>query len=125
MIDRIFASTNYAASKELLDAAALRQEAISSNLANAETPGYKRVDIAPSFSDAFAARVKSGNVAGAPKPKLSQDLNATSTRMDGNNVEIDKELLAMGKNGAEYETLSEFVSGSLKQLRMAITGRSY
>jgi flagellar basal body rod protein FlgB len=30
----------------------------------------------------------------------------------------------MGKNNSEFEVLTEFVSGSLKQLRMAITGRS-
>jgi len=124
MIDRLFASRNYAASKELLDAAALRQEAIASNLANVETPGYKRVDLAPSFAAEFAARMKAGTLAEMPTPKLVQDTLATSERMDGNNVELDKELLAMGKNGAEFETLADFVSGSLKQLRVAITGRS-
>jgi len=124
MIDRILASPNYAASKQLLDAAALRQEGIAANLANAETPGYKRVDLTPSFAAQFAARLKAGSTAGAPLPELAQDMNSTTTRLDGNNVEIDKELLAMGKNGAEYEALTEFVSGSLKQLRMAITGRS-
>lgn len=123
MIDRIFASTTYSASKELLDAAALRQEALAANLANAETPGYKRVDLDPSFGAEFAARLRAGESASAPQPKLVEDTGG-SVRTDGNNVEIDKELLAMGKNGTEYEALTEFVSGSLKQLRMAITGHS-
>ena len=30
----------------------------------------------------------------------------------------------MSKNGAEYDMLAEFVSGSIKQLKLAITGRS-
>ena len=39
-------------------------------------------------------------------------------------MEIDKELLALGKNVAEYDVLTEFVSGSIRQLRMAISGRT-
>lgn len=125
MIDRLFASPTYDASKHLLDAAALRQEALASNLANAETPGYKRIDLERSFATEFAAKLKAGDVASAPTPKVVEDSTANSQRTDGNTVEVDKELLAMGKNGAEFETLTEFVSGSLKQIRMAITGRSY
>ena len=125
MIDRLFASPTYDASKHLLDAAALRQEALASNIANAETPGYKRVDLDRSFAGEFAARLKAGDVATAPNPKVVEDSAASSQRTDGNTVEVDKELLAMGKNGAEFEALTDFVSGSLKQLRMAITGRSY
>jgi|694.fasta_scaffold100659_4 flagellar basal-body rod protein FlgB len=123
MIESLFSSTNYQASKKLLDAAALRHEGIAANLANVETPGYKRVDLSKSFSAEFAARLRSGNPASAPAPKLIQDASATSERKDGNNVEIDKELLLLGKNVAEYDVLTEFVSGSIKQLRMAISGR--
>lgn len=125
MIDRLLATPTYDASKRLLDAAALRQEAIASNIANAETPGYKRVDLEQSFASEFAARLKAGNMASPPSPRVVEDSAASSQRADGNTVEVDKELLAMGKNGAEFEVLTDFVSGSLKQLRMAITGRSY
>lgn len=124
MIDRLFANPNYDASKRLLDATALRQEAIAGNIANAETPGYKRVDLDRSFAAEFAARLRAGDPASAPKPSLAVDTAASAERADGNTVEVDKELLAMGKNGAEFEVLTEFVSGSLKQLRMAITGRT-
>ncbi len=124
MIESLFSSTNYQASKKLLDAATLRHEALATNLANVETPGYKRVDLSKSFSAEFAARLRSGNLASAPTPKLIEDPHSTSQRKDGNNVELDKELLALGKNVAEYDVLTEFVSGSIKQLRMAISGRT-
>ncbi|MCE9612508.1 MAG: hypothetical protein K8R23_20095 [Chthoniobacter sp.] len=124
IIESLFSSTNYQASKKLLDAATLRHEALATNLANVETPGYKRVDLPKTFAAEFAERIRSGNVAGAPAPKLAEDLTTTSQRKDGNNVELDKELLALGKNVSEYDTLTEFVSGSLKQLRMAISGRT-
>jgi flagellar basal-body rod protein FlgB len=49
MVEALFNQPNYLAAKKSLDVVALRQEAIASNIANLETPGYKRLDVAPSF----------------------------------------------------------------------------
>ena len=122
MIENIFNQGNYAATKQLLDASILRHEALASNLANIETPGYKRVDLPRDFAKEFAARVRAGG--NAPVPVLVEDLAAPSQRKDGNNVVLDHEMMAMNRNVAEYDALTEFVSGSLKQLRLAVTGRS-
>ena len=124
MIEQLFSGANYQATKQLLDAATLRHEALAANIANVETPGYKRVDLPKEFSHEFAAHLRGGGGAGAPAPLIAEDASATARRKDGNNVQLDKELLAMSKNEAEYDTLAEFVSGSIKQLRLAITGRS-
>jgi flagellar basal-body rod protein FlgB len=122
MIDNILNSGTYAASKQLLDASVLRHEALASNLANIETPGYKRVDLPADFAKEFATRLRAGG--SAPAPVIAEDKAAPAQRKDGNNVVLDHELLAMNRNAAEYEALTEFVSGSLKQLRLAITGRT-
>lgn len=122
MIQEIFNQGTYSASKQLLDASVLRHEALASNLANIETPGYKRVDLPKDFEKEFAARLRTGGAAAAPN--LAVDNDAPALRADGNNVSLDHELLAMNRNAAEYDTLTEFVSGSLKQLRVAITGRT-
>lgn len=57
------------------------------------------------------------------QPKLAEDASARSLRPDGNTVEIERELLSMNRNAVEFEYLSDLVSGNLKQLRLAITGR--
>jgi flagellar basal-body rod protein FlgB len=124
MIDGLFSNTNYLASKQLLDITQLRHEALASNIANVETPGYKRVDLPKDFSGEFAAHMKSGTLDELSTPTLVADSQTTSQRMDGNNVEIDKELTEMSSNTLQYDTLTEFVSASLKQLKVAITGRS-
>lgn len=128
MIDPIFQSDNYQLARKFLDAAALRQEAIASNIANAETPGYRRLDVSADFAEQLKARSETGELArgGAThlRPTLVQDPFARSIRPDGNSVEIEKELLAMNRNAVEYEFLTEVVSGNIKQLKMAITGRS-
>ena len=102
----------------------MRHEALASNIANLETPAYKRVDLPKDFSEQFATSMRNRAMGTAPTPKIVEDPTAQAQRKDGNNVQLEKELLAMNKNGVEYEVLTEFVSGSLKQLRMAITGRN-
>ncbi|ACB73717.1 flagellar basal-body rod protein FlgB [Opitutus terrae PB90-1] len=127
MIDPIFQADNYQLARKLLDAAVLRQEAIASNVANAETPGYHRLDIAPDFEAQLKSSLAAGELGTSGerlKPRLVEDLTARSLRPDGNTVEIERELLAMNKNAVQHEYLTELVSNNLRQLRMAITGRS-
>jgi flagellar basal-body rod protein FlgB len=127
MIDPIFQTGNYQLARKLLDASALRQEAIATNVANAETPGFRRLDVAPNFAVELRARMDSGNVGesvASLRPQLAEDQTARSVRPDGNTVEIERELLAMNRNAVEHEFLTNIVSSNLKQLKMAITGRS-
>ena len=124
MIEQLFSSANYRATKQLLDVAVLRHEALATNIANVETPHYKRVDLPKEFAQQLAARIRTGDAGSMPIPEVVEDATATSVRKDGNNVDIDKEMMGLSKNAAEFDMLTEFVSGSLKQLRLAITGRS-
>jgi flagellar basal-body rod protein FlgB len=123
MIEALFADSNYVAQKKLMDATAIRHEALAANIANIETPGYKRVDLPKSFNEEFAARLHAGQPETMLNPVVAPDSSATAQRPDGNNVELDKELLTMSNNSMQFETLGEFVSASLRQLRLAITGR--
>jgi len=102
---------------------ALRHEALAANLANLETPGYKRVDLPATFNTEFAAHLRAGDTQSMTRPELVADTSASSARPDGNNVDLDKELLTLSGNSMQFETLTEFVSASLRQLRLAITGR--
>lgn len=126
MIDPIFQTDNYQLARKLLDASVLRQEAIATNIANAETPGFRRLDINTDFATQLKARMAAGDFAqtvDTVRPILTEDLTARSVRPDGNSVELERELLAMNRNAIEYEFLSDIVSNNLKQLKMAITGR--
>ncbi len=129
MIEPVFQSDNYQIARKLLDAAALRQEAIASNIANADTPGYRRIDVAPDFVSQLKARMAttgslSAGDASTLAPKLAEDTHARTVRPDGNSVEVEHELLAMNRNAVEYEYLTEVVSRNIKQLKMAITGHA-
>jgi flagellar basal-body rod protein FlgB len=127
MIDPIFQTDSYQLARKLLDVSALRQEAIATNVANAETAGFRRLDVAPDFAVQLKARLAAGNFATTSEtlqPQLAEDQTARSVRPDGNTVEIEHELLAMNRNAVEFDYLSEVVSCNIKQLKLAITGRS-
>ncbi len=126
MIDPIFHSDNYQLARKLLDGAVLRHEAIATNIANAETPGFRRVDLAPDFATQLKSQMAAGNFgrnSDSIRPTLAEDLSARSVRPDGNSVEIERELMMMNRNAVEHEFLTNIVSNNLKQLKMAITGR--
>lgn len=126
MIDALFNSPNYQIARQMMDATVLRHQAIAANIANAETPGYKRVDVAPDFAARLRTAMQRGGASDVRglQPQLAEDLSAKSVRPDGNNVEIEKELLALGRNSSEYNFLSQLVTSDIRSLRTAITGRN-
>ncbi len=129
MIEPVSNSVNYQLASKLLDASVMRHEAIATNIANAETPGFRRIDVAPDFSRALRAQFATG---GKPKasdiaalnPHLAVDAEVRAVRPDGNSVEMEQELMAMSRNRVDHEFLTDLVSRHIKQLKMAITGRS-
>jgi flagellar basal-body rod protein FlgB len=128
MIEPVANSLNYQLASKLLDASVLRQEAIASNIANAETPGYRRVDVAADFSQTLKARMSSGSPVSMSditslKPRLAEDPSVRAVRPDGNSVEMETELMAMSRNRVDHEFLTNLVGSHIKSLKAAITGR--
>ncbi|GMA58998.1 flagellar basal-body rod protein FlgB [Alicyclobacillus sacchari] len=123
-----------------IDAATLRQSVYANNIANAETPGYKRQDVAfesylQSALDGtgqaqmgqYHIPVSSGgnsvNVNTLPNvsPIVYTD-NSTTVENNGNNVDITQEMTLLAENQVRYDTLVQDVSDRLTRMRTAITG---
>ncbi len=126
MIEEIFASQNYQASQALLDVAAERHKIMAGNLANAETAGYKRLDLDPSFENALKSKILSGKIDEFKLSEMSfsEEQGLVPTSPDGNTVSSDRELMLINENSLRYEMLGQFVSSSLRQIKTAITGRN-
>ena len=125
MIESLFNQTSYVAAKKMLDVSALRHEALASNLGHLEAPGYKRVDVAPSFASELRQAVASRdpNQISQAMPQLAVDATAISSRSDGNTVELESELLKMNQNTLEHHLETQILTGAMLKLRLAITGR--
>ena len=125
MIDALFNQPNYLAAKKTLDVVALRHEAIASNIANLETPGYKRMDIAPSFQAELdrACTARDPQQIAALRPTLAPDPTATPNGRDGNTVSLEKELMLMNQNTLTSALETQLVAGTFAKLHLAITGQ--
>jgi flagellar basal-body rod protein FlgB len=110
-----------------LDEASLRQQAISSNIANVNTPGFKRLDVSPSFESAFSnalSDISEGRSAGTmPDATLTTAADQGPARPDGNTVQIEQEMLGLAQNSARYEFSTEMLANSFHGMKTAITGQ--
>jgi len=124
MIEALFNQPNYLTAKKTLDAVALRSEAIANNINNLETPGYKRVDLAPDFEKELsrASLANDTSEISALKPTLAVDTAAVPNSKDGNTVHLEDEMMKMNQNAMTHQLETQLVSGTLAKLRMAITG---
>ena len=115
--------------EQILDLLAERQRAITANLANADTPGYKAVDV--QFRDRLDEAMEGWRlVQTSPDHFESEFPDVASLEWapipglvegaDGNNVELDRELLAMTLNRLRFQMAVQGVSGHLRALRTAI-----
>jgi flagellar basal-body rod protein FlgB len=125
MIEALFNQPNYLAAQRVLDLTTLRQEAIQANMANLETPGYKRLDVAPAFEKQLQQAVASGDATQLTglRPQVAVDATAIAGRRDGNSVNLEEELLRQNQNAVEHTLATQLVTGALLKMRMAITGR--
>ncbi|HOM03247.1 MAG TPA: flagellar basal body rod protein FlgB [Acetivibrio sp.] len=130
MLGRILTGTNVL--EKSLDAALLRNETISQNIANADTPGYKRKTVAfeEYLNDATASikgiRTRQEHIpVGARNVmdidiKVSEDKSSLSMRLDENNVDIENEMAQMAKNTIKYYLLTQKISSDFSKIKSAI-----
>jgi flagellar basal-body rod protein FlgB len=101
-----------------LSGSSLRQQAIAQNLANVNTPGYRRQDV--DFATALHAAWDKGTTkVESVDPAVEVDQSAVM-RADGSSVDIDNEAAAQAKNGLQYEAVSAVMKSRTAILRSAI-----
>ena len=98
--------------------AAARQSALSSNLANANTAGYKRVDV--DFHSVLAQAAQQGGNVDPSSLSFTQQVDPAAMQVDGNGVDIDTESADLASNGLEYQALASVAEGRIGILKAAM-----
>jgi flagellar basal-body rod protein FlgB len=98
-----------------LDATAYRSGIIAGNIANVDTPGYHARDL--DFRSQVNA-VMSDN-AQAALPRVTE-VSGLTERPDGNNVNIDREGLALGQAQLQFQTGIALMKSEIHRLNQAI-----
>ena len=94
-----------------MDLLSTRQKLVASNIANADTPGYKTHDI--DFQFEFMSLVNGQQ----PQTIELEDL---TEKPDGNNVSMDREARMLAENAMRFNVASTLVRGQFKTIREAI-----
>jgi flagellar basal-body rod protein FlgB len=104
-----------------MEATNLRHRVLAMNIANINTPGFRRLDV--DFESSLIRQMESGS--GRPadiRPRVVEGGGGTP-RADGNNVDIDREMGRLNKNALLHSLFSQLQSGDMARMRSALTGR--
>jgi len=121
---------------EALSLRALRQQVLASNIANADTPGFKArdIDFTKSLQDAVSGRVSANELTRTVNTHLASPQSAApgagpllyrqvlQPSLDGNSVDMDVERAQFAENAVRYEANLMFLNSQLKSLLAAIQG---
>ncbi|MCH5264861.1 MAG: flagellar basal body rod protein FlgB [Lachnospiraceae bacterium] len=109
------------------DASWLRNDVLANNIANADTPNYKRKDVqfetylanAVAGTDSLDERIATLDLSALNASTYTEQANL-AYRMDGNNVDISTENVELAKNQLKYYTLMNSISSEFSRLRSAM-----
>ena len=119
---------------QALNLRAQRHQALASNIANADTPGFKARDFSfeTAMQNAVAGRVEAGGVglartsaghiagSGGGSAALLQFRKETQSAVDGNTVDMDVERTQIAENALQYQIVSQLISDKFKGIRSAL-----
>jgi flagellar basal-body rod protein FlgB len=94
-----------------MDLLTARQKLISSNIANADTPGYRTRDLD------FESELRRLTDGGAPQ---SIEVSGLKSHNDGNNVSMDREARLLSETALRFNAAAQLVRGEYKALKSAI-----
>jgi flagellar basal-body rod protein FlgB len=106
MLDPIAGSLN-----RYMDLLSARQKLSASNIANADTPGYKTKDLD------FAAELRNAQNAGSPHIIESEGLH---TKNDGNNVSLDREARLLAENALRFNAAANLMKAQIRMVKSAM-----
>jgi len=97
-----------------MDLLSARQRVVASNIANADTPGYKTrdIDFQAEFRSAMGGDPQTFDVAGLP------------VKNDGNNVNLDREVRLLAENDMRFNLASNLVRTEIQSIRAALASGS-
>jgi flagellar basal-body rod protein FlgB len=115
--------TTQLALERAISGASTRQEALAANIANADTPGYRRVDV--DFHGALAAAMGSTDRRSALARTgytPTVDMWGGAPRADGSTVDMDSEQAKLAANALDQQAAVQVAASRIQILKYAIGG---
>src|SRR5580692_880790 len=94
--------------EKYMDLLSTRQKLIVSNIANADTPGYKTRDL--DFQSQFQNLLQGGQA-------TAVEVGGLKTTNDGNNVSLDREARLLSENALRFNIATQLMKSQFSQLK--------
>lgn len=107
---------------KLLDLTSTKNKVLANNIANANTPGFKKYDVSFQKELVKAVESKDINKIKAVKEKIALS-GDKSTRKDGNNVDLDRELVTFYQTSDRHNLYLELINKKFKGMVAAIQSK--
>ena len=128
MSDSLFSDNATRIARAALDGLSMRQQVISRNLANIDTPGYQAqtIDFEKTLKnlidDGSSLPMKVTNASHQASPAQNAHFSTSlrpggTERADQNNVDVDVEMIDMSEAGIQYQAVSQAISQKLLLLK--------
>ncbi|NEW05539.1 flagellar basal body rod protein FlgB [Paenibacillus sp. SYP-B3998] len=128
---------NWNLMERTLDASSLRQKVIANNVANVDTPYFKRSEVM--FEELLQGQMSSatpsiegyrtdrrhfviGKSTNVESPEIKTD-KTTAINNNMNNVDMDYEMSLMAKNQLKYNTMIQQMNSEFKKFRTVLGGK--
>jgi flagellar basal-body rod protein FlgB len=100
-----------------------RQRAISQNVANVDTPGYQAIDVnfPAAMAQALAEQAAPGGTGIASPASMPLVGDPGVMRVDGNGVDVDKQMVEIAQTNAWYAATSQDLQLQLQLLKTAVS----
>ncbi len=111
--------------EKMLDYLWTRETVTLNNIANVDTPGFKSQYI--TFEDELSRRLSEASASGSPREAVAQAIDSArlrihttrseTTRLDGNNVDMDQEQVQLVRTAYEYQYMLNSLSNDISRLK--------
>ncbi len=111
--------------EKMLDYLWTRETVTLNNIANVDTPGFKSQYI--TFEEELSRRLSESSASGSPREAVAQAIDSSrlrihttrseTTRLDGNNVDMDQEQVQLVRTAYEYQYMLNSLSNDISRLK--------
>lgn len=123
MLGRMFAQNNIIGTA--MQASVLRNDVILDNIANVDTPNFSRsvVDFESALASSVDEHRRTGVLDLSRAVPTIRRIDSLSFRLDGNNVDIESEMVNFFDNAVRYDVMATSIMNNYRRINMVITTR--
>jgi len=107
-----------------MNASVIRSNVINNNIANADVPGFTKSVV--NFENILGRELDEAKTTGQVnldnlKPVVNYSMQGFNYRIDGNNVDVESEMVELYQNAAKYDVMTSSLMSNYKRINLVMS----